>query len=40
VEFLKWALMKGENMAKDLDYAPLPSELRERALKRVSEIKI
>jgi len=40
VEFLKWALTNGESMAKDLDYAPLPPELRERALKRVSEIKI
>jgi phosphate transport system substrate-binding protein len=40
VEFLKWALTKGEDMAKDLDYAPLPPQLRERVLKRVSEIKI
>ncbi len=40
VEFLKWALTKGEDMAKDLDYAPLPTELRDRALKRVSEIKM
>ena len=39
VEFLKWALTKGEEMAKDLDYAPLPAELRERVLKRVDEIK-
>jgi phosphate transport system substrate-binding protein len=39
VEFLKWALTKGEEMAKDLDYAPLPAELRERVLKRVNEIK-
>src|SRR5438874_5655484 len=39
VEFLKWALTKGEDMAKDLDYAPLPAELRERVLKRVDEIK-
>jgi len=39
VEFLKWALAKGEDMAKSLDYAPLPPELRERVLKRVSEIK-
>jgi phosphate transport system substrate-binding protein len=39
VEFLKWALSKGEEMAKDLNYAPLPAELRERALKRVAEIK-
>lgn len=40
VEFLKWALTKGEDMAKDLDYAPLPTALRDRALKRVSEIKM
>jgi phosphate transport system substrate-binding protein len=40
VEFLKWALTKGEDMAKDLDYAPLAPQLRERVLKRVSEIKI
>jgi phosphate transport system substrate-binding protein len=40
VEFLKWALTKGEEMAKDLDYAPLPAELRQRVLKRVDEIKI
>jgi len=40
VEFLKWALKKGEDMAKELDYAPLPPELRDRALKRVDEIKI
>ncbi len=39
VEFLEWALTKGEEMAKDLDYAPLPAELRERVLKRVDEIK-
>ena len=39
VEFLKWALTKGEEMAKDLDYAPLPPQLRDRVLKRVSEIK-
>jgi len=40
VEFLKWALTKGEEMAKALDYAPLAPQLRERVLKRVSEIKI
>jgi phosphate transport system substrate-binding protein len=39
VEFLKWALTKGEDMAKQLDYAPLPAEVRERVLKRVEEIK-
>src|SRR4029077_16009575 len=40
VEFLKWALTKGESMAKDLDYASLPDALRDRVLKRVDEIKI
>jgi phosphate transport system substrate-binding protein len=40
VAFLKWAETKGEQMAKDLDYAPLPSNLQERVLKRISEIKI
>ena len=39
VEFLKWSQTKGEEMAKDLDYAPLPESLRERVLKRISEIK-
>ncbi len=39
VEFLKWALTKGESMARDLDYAPLPSELRDRVLQKVDQIK-
>jgi phosphate transport system substrate-binding protein len=39
VEFLKWAETKGEQMSKDLDYAPLPDNLRDRVLKRVNEIK-
>jgi phosphate transport system substrate-binding protein len=39
VEFLKWAETKGEQMAKDLDYAPLPASLQERVLKRIDEIK-
>jgi phosphate transport system substrate-binding protein len=39
VEFLKWAQTKGEAMAKQLDYAPLPDNLRDRVLKRVDEIK-
>jgi phosphate transport system substrate-binding protein len=39
VEFLKWAETKGEQMAKDLDYAPLPRELEQRILKRIDEIK-
>jgi phosphate transport system substrate-binding protein len=40
VEFLNWALTKGEDMAAPLDYAPLPQELRDRVLKRVSEIQV
>src|SRR6058998_3486006 len=32
VEFLKWAMTKGEPMAKDLDYAPLPNEVQQRVL--------
>jgi phosphate transport system substrate-binding protein len=40
VEFLKWALTKGEDVAKSLDYAPLPDDLRERVLKRADEIKM
>src|SRR5438309_9383000 len=39
VEFLKWALTKGETMAKDLDYAPLPESVQQRVLKRIDEIK-
>ena len=40
VEFLKWAITKGEGMAKDLDYAPLPEALQARVLTRVNEIKL
>lgn len=39
VEFLKWAATKGEMMAKDLDYAPLPENVQQRVLKRIDEIK-
>ena len=38
-EFLKWADTKGEQMAKDLNYAPLPQNIQERVLKRIDEIK-
>ncbi|MBX6325180.1 MAG: substrate-binding domain-containing protein, partial [Chthoniobacterales bacterium] len=40
VEFLKWALTKGEAMAKNLDYAPLPENVQQRVLKRIDEIKM
>jgi len=39
VEFLKWALTKGEGMAKDLNYAPLPDNVQQRVLKRLDDIK-
>jgi phosphate transport system substrate-binding protein len=39
VKFLKWALTKGEGMAKDLHYAPLPDAVQQRVLKRIDEIK-
>jgi phosphate transport system substrate-binding protein len=40
VEFLKWAMTKGEAMAKGLDYAPLPDSVQQRVLKRIDEIKL
>jgi phosphate transport system substrate-binding protein len=39
VEFLKWALTRGEGMAKELNYAPLPDSVQQRVLKRIDEIK-
>ena len=40
VEFLKWAVEKGEGMARNLDYAPLPESVQQRVLKRIDEIKM
>jgi phosphate transport system substrate-binding protein len=39
VEFLNWALTKGESMASTLDYASLPASLQSRVLERVKTIK-
>ncbi len=39
VEFLNWALAKGEQMAESLDYAPLPANLQQRVSERVKTIK-
>jgi phosphate transport system substrate-binding protein len=39
VSFLKWVLNDGEKMASDLDYAPLPENVRDRVLKAVDTIK-
>jgi phosphate transport system substrate-binding protein len=39
VEFLNWALTKGEAMASSLDYASLPESLQTRVLERIKTIK-
>src|ERR1700690_2717666 len=39
VEFLNWALTKGEGMAASLDYASLPDSLQQRVLGRIKTIK-
>jgi phosphate transport system substrate-binding protein len=39
VEFLQWALTKGETMASALDYAPLPDTVETRVLELVKTIK-
>jgi phosphate transport system substrate-binding protein len=39
VEFLKWSMTKGEEMAKNLDYAPLPDSVQQRVVNRIDEIK-
>jgi phosphate transport system substrate-binding protein len=38
VEFLNWALMKGETMAQPLEYAPLPDSLEQRVIERIKTI--
>jgi len=39
VEFLNWAVTKGEGMASTLDYAPLPANVQTRVLERIKTIK-
>jgi phosphate transport system substrate-binding protein len=39
VEFLNWALTKGEGMASSLDYASLPENVQQRVLERIKTIK-
>ena len=39
VEFLNWALTKGEALAPSLDYAPLPDTVQQRVLERIKTIK-
>ncbi len=40
VDFLKWMYADGQAMAAALDYAPLPTELRQRLTARLSEIRL
>ncbi|MCF7668169.1 MAG: phosphate ABC transporter substrate-binding protein PstS [Verrucomicrobia bacterium] len=39
VQFLKWALTDGQDIAPDLDYAPLSTNLRQRVLEKIDQIK-
>jgi len=39
VEFLNWAVTKGEGMAASLDYASLPESVQARVLERIKAIK-
>ena len=39
VEFITWAITKGEAMAESLDYAPLPESVQQRVLERIKTIK-
>jgi phosphate transport system substrate-binding protein len=38
VEFLKWATTDGQQFAKELEYAPLPDELRKKIQERLGQI--
>jgi phosphate transport system substrate-binding protein len=40
IDFLKWMYGNGEDFASALDYAPLPSELRQQLTTRLAEIRI
>lgn len=40
VDFLRWALTKGDQQASTLDYAPLPAPVVERVLQRLDEVKL
>ena len=39
VEFLNWAMTRGEGLASSLDYAPLPDNVQQRVLERIKTIK-
>lgn len=38
VEFTRWALTEGQKLSPSLDYAPIPEDVAQRALKRLDEI--
>ncbi len=40
IDFLKWMYADGQSMAPALDYAPLPTELRQQLTARLSEIRV
>ena len=40
VDFVRWALTKGDQQAAALDYAPLPAPLVEKVLQRVDQVKL
>ncbi len=39
VEFLKWAASDGQQYAKEMDYAPLPEELRKKVQEKLGQVK-
>jgi phosphate transport system substrate-binding protein len=39
VEFLKWATTDGQSFAKEMEYAPLPEELRKRVHEKLAQVK-
>jgi len=39
VEFLKWATTDGQAFARELDYAPLPDELRQKIAEKLASVK-
>ena len=38
VDFLNWMLNQGESMVSQLDYAPLPDNVKEKVRARIKEI--
>lgn len=40
VDFIEWALTEGDESAASLDYAPLPDEMQDRVLDRLSTVQL